>query len=80
MGVTVHTPSITILLHKWCRGIERIAALRAEKVSSMPFGSASYYDLTFDRCLARLAAGREHLVEVEMAEEALRFVGTILML
>jgi hypothetical protein len=46
----------------------------------MPLGTTCNNDLTLNRCLARLAARRKHLVEVEMAEEALSLVGTIFML
>ena len=80
MSVTVHTPSIPILLHKRRCGIEWVTALRAEEVSGVPFSATGHNDLTFNWRFAGLATWREHLVKVEMAEEALGLIGTIFML
>lgn len=52
MRMAVYAPGIAILLHERCRGVERITALRAEEVTSMPFGATSYNDLALDRRLA----------------------------
>jgi hypothetical protein len=80
MRVAIDTPSISILLHKRSARVEWIAALRAEEVSSVPLSTARHNHLTFNRCLARLASRREHLVEVEMAEEALRLICAVFVL
>jgi hypothetical protein len=69
-----HTPSIPLLLDKWRRRIKWITALSAEEMSNMPLGATSHDNLALDRRLAALAAGREELVEVEMAVEAHSFV------
>ena len=80
MSMTVYTPSIPILLHKRRCGIEWVTALRAEKVSGVPFSATGHNDLTFNWRFAGLATWREHLVKVEMAEEALGLIGAVLML
>jgi hypothetical protein len=80
MCMTINTPSISFLLHKRRARIKRITALRAEKVSSVPLGTTRHDDFALDRRLARLAARREHLVEVEMAEETLRLISAVLVL
>lgn len=49
--------------------VERVAALRAEKMTDVPFGSAGYYDFAFDGRLTTLTPWREELVEVEVAEK-----------
>jgi hypothetical protein len=79
MCMAIDTPSITVLLHEWSARVKRITALRAEEVSRMPLSTTCHNDLTFNGCLARLAAGREHLVEVEMTEETLRLISAIFM-
>lgn len=79
VSVAVDTPSITILLYERCAGVEGVTALRTEKVSSVPLRTTRHNHLSFNRCLARLAARRKHLMEVKMAEEALRLVRTIFM-
>jgi hypothetical protein len=80
MSVTIDTPSIPILLHKRRARIKWITTLSTEKMSSMPLSTTCDNDFTLNRCLARLAARRKHLVEVEMAEEALSLVRTVFML
>jgi hypothetical protein len=72
--MTTHTPSITILLHKRRRTIERISALRAEEVSHVPLRATRDNHLAFNRCFATLAARAEELVEVEVAVKSQRFV------
>jgi len=72
ISVAVATPRVAILLDKRRTRIEWIAALRAEEVASVPFGTASDDDFAFDRRLARFAARAEHFVEVERAVEAHR--------
>jgi hypothetical protein len=80
VSMAIHTPRIPILFHKRCARIERIATLRAEKVAGVPLRTTGDDDLAFDGRFAALAARREHLMEVEMAEEALGFVGAVLVL
>jgi hypothetical protein len=70
ISVAVAAPRIAVLLNKRRASIERIAALRTEKVASVPLSAASNNHLTFDRRLARFAARAEHFVEVECAVEA----------
>jgi len=77
MRMTVNTPSIPILLHKRCGAIKRIAALRAEKVTGVPFGTASDNDFAFNGRLAALASGREELVEIKVTVETCGFVGAV---
>lgn len=77
MRMTIHTPRIPILFHKRRARIKRIATLRAEKVSCMPLGAARDNDFAFNGRLARFAPRREEFVEVEVAEEALGFVGAV---
>jgi len=72
VSVAIATPRIAILLDERRAGIEWIAALRTEKVASVPFGATSNNNFAFDWCLARLAARAEHFVEVERAVEAHR--------
>jgi hypothetical protein len=80
MRMTIHTPSISLLLHERRARIKRISALRTEKVSGMPLSTTRHNNFAFDGRLARFAAWREHFVEVEMAEEALRLIGAIFVL
>jgi hypothetical protein len=77
MSMAIDAPRIPILLHKRRSGIKWITAL---KVSSMPFCTTRNNDFTLDGRLARLASRREHFVEIEMAEEALRFICTVFVL
>lgn len=74
MRMAVHTPCIPLFLHKRRRRVKWVAALRAEKVASVPFRAARDDDLALNGRLARLAPRREELVEVEVAEETLAFV------
>lgn len=78
MRMAVYTPRIPLLLHKGRRRVKRVAALRAEKVTGMPFCAARDDDFALDGRLARLAAWREELVEVEVAEESLAFICAVL--
>jgi hypothetical protein len=78
--VAVDAPSITILFHERSAGIEWITTLRAEEMSSVPLSTARHNDFTLDWCLAGLATRREHLVEIEMTKEALRFIGAVFVL
>lgn len=80
MRVAVYTPRIPILLDKGRTRIEGVTTLRAEEVAGVPLRTTSDDDLAFDRGFAALAARREHLVEVKVAEEALGFVGAVLVL
>ena len=70
ISMAIATPRIAILLDERRAGIERVAALCAEKVACVPLGAASHDDLAFDGGLARLAARAEHLVKVQRAVEA----------
>ena len=70
--MAVATPRISILLDERRARIEWIAALRAEKVASVPFSTASNNDFALNRGLARFAARAEYFVEVECAVEAHR--------
>jgi len=72
--VTADTPSIPFLFDKRRRRIERVSALRAEEMAHVPLGAARDHHLALDGRLAALAARAEELVEVEVAEEAQRFV------
>lgn len=78
MRMAIHTPSIPILLDERRARIKRITALRTEKVPSMPLRATRNNDFALNGRLARLAARREHFVEVEVAEETLRLVGAVL--
>ena len=49
-------------------------------MTSMPFRAAGNDNLALYGCLAALAARGEELVEVEMAVEAWRFVGAVVVL
>jgi hypothetical protein len=75
--VAADAPRVAVLFDKGGRRVERVAALSAEKVAGVPLGAARDDDFALDGCLARLAAGREELVEVERAEEALRWVRAV---
>ena len=75
--VTADTPRISIFLHKRRIAIEWIAALRAEKVTSVPLCSTRHDHLAFDRCLTALAPWAEKLVEVKMAVEARAWVAVL---
>lgn len=75
-----HTPGIALLLHKRRRAIKRITALRTEEVSNVPLCSTRNHHLALNRRLARFTAGREKLVEVEMAEEPQRLVEPVFVL
>lgn len=70
--MAIATPRISILLDERRASIERVAALRTEEVSSVPFGATSNNHFALDGCLARFAARAEHFVEVESAVEAHR--------
>lgn len=70
--MTVAAPRVPILFNKRRARVERIAALRAEEVPSVPFCAARYDDFAFDGRFAGFAARAEHLVEVEGAVEAER--------
>lgn len=72
-----NAPRIPIFLNKRRRRIKRVAALRAEKVSDVPLRAACDNNLALDGRLAALAARREQLVEVKVAEEALGFVEAV---
>ena len=78
MCVTVDTPRVPILFDKRRAGVKWIATLRTEEVPGMPFRTTSYNHLPLNRRLARLATWREHLVEVEVTEETLRFICAVL--
>jgi hypothetical protein len=75
--VAADAPRVAVLFDKGRRGIERVAALGAEKVARVPLGAARDNDFALDGRLARLAARGEELVEVERAEEALGWVGPV---
>jgi hypothetical protein len=72
--VAADAPRVAVLFDKRRRGVERVAALRAEKVARVPLGAARDNDFALDGRLARLTARGEELVEVERAEKALRWV------
>jgi hypothetical protein len=74
-----NAPRIPILLDERRRGIKGIAALCAEEVADVPLSAARYHDFALDGCLARLAAGREQFVEVEVAEEAHALIAVFLL-
>jgi hypothetical protein len=76
--MTPDTPSIPLLLHKRRGRIKGITTLRAEEVTHMPLSATCHDDLALDGRLAALAAGREELVEVEVAVEAQAFVDAVL--
>jgi hypothetical protein len=78
VGVTVDTPRISFFLHERGGGVKGVTALRAEKVTSVPFCTARDDDFTLDGRLTRLAAGGEALVEIEVAVEARRFIEAVL--
>lgn len=80
MRVTINTPSIPILLYKRRVRIKRIATLGTEKVTGMPLRATGNNNLAFNRRLAALAAGREELVEIEVAVEAGSFVCAVVVL
>jgi hypothetical protein len=76
--MTPDTPRIPLLLDKRCRRVKRITTLRTEEVADVPLSAARDDDLALDGRLAALAAGREELVEVEVAVEAQAFVDAVL--
>lgn len=78
--MAIDTPCVPVLLDERRARIERVAALRAEEMSRVPLGAARYNDLPFDGRLARLAARREALVEIQMAVEPRTLVRTVLLL
>jgi hypothetical protein len=80
MSMAIDTPRVSVLLHKRRCGIKRITTLGAEKVSSMPLCTTRNNDFALDGRLARLASRREHFVEIEVAEEALRFICAVFVL
>ena len=67
IGMATHTPRIIVLLNKRRRAIERISTLRTEEMTGVPLRAASNDHLALNGRLARFAAWREQLVEVEMA-------------
>jgi hypothetical protein len=77
--MTVHTPCIPIFFHKRRAAIKRITTLCAEEMASMPLRTTSNDNLALDRCLARLAARGEELVEIKMAVKPPRFIGAVIM-
>jgi hypothetical protein len=79
MRMTIHTPCIPFLFYKRRARVERITTLRTEKVAGVPLCSTRYNDFALDRRLARFTPGAEHLVEIQVAEEALGFVGAVLL-
>lgn len=80
MRMAIHTPRIPFLLNEWRTRIKRIAALRTEEVSCVPLGAARDNDLALDRRLARFTPWGEEFVEIEVAEEAWGWVGTVFVL
>lgn len=77
IGMTINTPRIPILLHK--RGImrKRIATLRTKEVTRVPLRTTRDNDLSLNRRRATLTPGTETLVEIQMAVEPRRLVGSI---
>jgi hypothetical protein len=72
------TPRISLFFDKRRGRVKWITTLRAEEVADMPLGAARDDDLALDGRLAALAAGREELMEVEVAVEAHAFVDAVL--
>lgn len=77
VGMTVHTPSIPILLYKRRRRIEGITALRAEEMAHVPLCAACHDNFTFYRRLAALTSWAEQLMEVQMTEKPRAFIMTV---
>lgn len=78
ISMTIDAPRVPVLFDKRGGGIERVAALGAEEVASVPFSAARDHDFALDRRFARLAARGEALVEIEVAVEPRRFVDAVL--
>jgi hypothetical protein len=77
IGMAPHTPCIPLLLDKWRSAIKGVATLRAKEMSYVPFRSARYNDLPFDRGLAGFAPWGEEFVEIKVAEETGVFIAIL---
>lgn len=78
--MAIDTPRIPLLLDKRHIRIERITALRAEKVARVPLGATGDDYLALNRGSAALAPWAKALVEVQVAVEPRRLVSAVLVL